>query len=134
MKVHLAAPLAGQDSREGSGSSVAAPRDQQQGPFDAVCQDYAMSKYASAQDARLAMLEEIAVLRSQRQELLEALQKLVGARNAASDVLDFCERVDAFIEQAEASIARALGTGDGASGSPASKEQGQMNNTTGGSQ
>lgn len=39
--------------------------------LSAVCEDYAISKYASAQDARLAMLGEIANLREVKAELLE---------------------------------------------------------------
>ena len=45
--------------------------------YAAVAEDYAVSKYASTQDARLAMLDEIANLREVKAELLSALEALV---------------------------------------------------------
>lgn len=64
----------------------------QESTLQAVCEDYAVSKYASSQDARLAMLQEIATLR-------EAARDVVEAYEVAADAAEFARLCDGLIER-----------------------------------
>lgn len=58
-----------------------------------VCESYALSKYASLQDARLDMLAEIADLR----EALATVRLVVEANDVAEDAKDFARLVEPLI-------------------------------------